>query len=79
MEFLNIKETGMIPFILSQILDASIDGITLSDPEMQDNPIVYANEAFKLIPGYNRDERQQVPIDKHPPMRDFIRATRAQH
>jgi PAS domain S-box-containing protein len=56
MEFLNAKEGGMVPFILSQILDTCIDGITLSDPDMEDNPIIYANEAFELITGFNRQE-----------------------
>ena len=56
MEFLNAKESGTVPFILSQILDTCIDGITLSDPDIEDNPIIYANEAFELITGYNRQE-----------------------
>jgi len=56
MEFLNEKESGMIPFILSQILDTCIDGITLSDPDIEDNPIVYTNEAFELITGYSQRE-----------------------
>ncbi len=56
MEFVVTKEEGMIPFVLSQILDTCINGITLSDPDQEDNPIVYANEAFELITGYNRDE-----------------------
>ena len=42
--------------MLSQILDTCINGITLSDPDQPDNPIVYANEAFELITGYDRDE-----------------------
>ena len=56
MEFLNAKESGMVPFILSQILDTCIDGITLSDPDIEDNPIIYANEAFELITGYSQRE-----------------------
>ena len=50
------KHQGTIPFVLSQILDTCINGITLSDPDQPDNPIVYANEAFELITGYDRDE-----------------------
>jgi PAS domain S-box-containing protein len=56
MEFLAEKDEGTIPFVLSQILDTCINGITLSDPDQPDNPIVYANEAFELITGYERDE-----------------------
>jgi PAS domain S-box-containing protein len=50
------KDMSTIPFVLSQILDTCINGITLSDPDQPDNPIVYANEAFELITGYDREE-----------------------
>jgi PAS domain S-box-containing protein len=50
------KDTGVIPFVLSQILDTCITGVTLSDPDQPDNPIVYANEAFERITGYGQQE-----------------------
>jgi PAS domain S-box-containing protein len=56
MEFTAEKDEGTIPFVLSQILDTCVNGITLSDPDQPDNPIVYANEAFEMITGYDRDE-----------------------
>ena len=56
MDFTVEKDPGMIPFVLSQILDTCVNGITLSDPDRPDNPIVYANEAFELITGYDREE-----------------------
>lgn len=56
MNFTVEKDPGTIPYVLSQILDTCINGITLSDPDQPDNPIVYANEAFELITGYDRDE-----------------------
>ncbi len=56
MEFVAEKDEGTIPFVLSQILDTCVNGITLSDPDQPDNPIVYANEAFELITGYDREE-----------------------
>jgi PAS domain S-box-containing protein len=56
MDFKVEKDPGTIPYVLSQILDTCINGITLSDPDQPDNPIVYANEAFELITGYDRDE-----------------------
>jgi PAS domain-containing protein len=52
------KDLGAFPYVLSQILDTCINGITLSDPDQPDNPLVYANEAFELITGYDR--RQQA-------------------
>jgi PAS domain S-box-containing protein len=56
MEFVVDKDEGMLPYVLSQILDTCVNGITLSDPDQPDNPVVYANEAFELITGYDREE-----------------------
>jgi PAS domain S-box-containing protein len=56
MDFTAEKDPGLIPFVLSQILDSVVNGVTLSDPDQPDNPIVYANEAFELITGYDREE-----------------------
>jgi PAS domain S-box-containing protein len=50
------KDTGIIPRVLTQILDCCVNGVTLSDPDLDDNPIVYANKAFEDITGYSRDE-----------------------
>jgi PAS domain S-box-containing protein len=50
------KDPGTIPFVLAQILDTCVNGITLSDPDQPDNPIVYANEAFERITGYEQGE-----------------------
>ena len=56
MDFVANKDEAIIPFVLSQILDSCVNGITLSDPDQEDNPLVYANEAFEQITGYSRDE-----------------------
>ncbi len=56
MDFIATKDAGLIPFVLSQILDTCVNGITLSDPDQEDNPIIYANEMFELITGYSREE-----------------------
>jgi len=56
MDFVAKKDASVIPFVLSQILDSCVNGITLSDPDKEDNPLVYANEAFELITGYSREE-----------------------
>lgn len=50
------KDTGIIPHILTQILDYCVNGVTLSDPDLPDNPIIYANKAFETITGYPKDE-----------------------
>ncbi len=56
MDFVAEKDASVIPFVLSQILDSCVNGITLSDPDKEDNPLVYANEAFELITGYRRED-----------------------
>jgi len=50
------KDTGIIPHVLTQILDCCVNGVTLSDPDLEDNPIIYANKAFEDISGYSRKE-----------------------
>lgn len=50
------KDEGLIPFVLTQILDSCVNGVTLSDPDLPDNPVVYANKAFEQITGYAQDE-----------------------
>ena len=56
MKFQAEKDAGIIPQILTQILDGSVNGITLSDPDKEDNPIVYCNKAFEKITGYSKEE-----------------------
>ena len=50
------KDSGIIPHVLTQILDRCTNGVTLSDPDLEDNPIVYANKAFENMTGYSNDE-----------------------
>lgn len=40
----------------SKAFDAFLQGVTITDPNRQGNPIVYANEGFKRLTGYERDE-----------------------
>ncbi len=56
MTFVVEKDPGLIPQILSKILDSSINGITLADPDQPDMPIVYANKSFELMTGYSQEE-----------------------
>ncbi|KIO48884.1 PAS domain-containing protein [Nitrosospira sp. NpAV] len=56
MAFVVEKDPGLIPQILSQILDSSINGITLVDPDQEDMPIVYANRQFAVMTGYSQEE-----------------------
>ncbi|WP_316797700.1 ATP-binding protein [Pedobacter frigidisoli] len=42
--------------LLSKALDASISGIIITDNTQPDNPIIYCNQAFEKIAGYQRNE-----------------------
>ncbi len=48
------KDSGIIPQILTAILDDCVNGVTLADPDMEDCPIVYANKAFETLTGYSQ-------------------------
>jgi PAS domain S-box-containing protein len=54
--FVTAKDDGLIPFVLTQILDACVNGVTLSDPDLPDCPLVYANRVFEQMCGYTQDE-----------------------
>jgi PAS domain S-box-containing protein len=56
MEFTPEKDPNIIPSVLTQILDTCVNGITLSDPDQPDNPIVFANQVFTEMTGYQQDE-----------------------
>ncbi len=50
------KDTGLIPQVLTAILDHCVNGVTLADPDQEDCPIVYANKAFETLTGYGPDD-----------------------
>ncbi|MBL78961.1 MAG: PAS sensor protein [Nitrosomonadaceae bacterium] len=56
MTFTVEKDPGLIPIILSKILDSSVNGITLADPDLEDMPLVYVNKAFETMTGYTMQE-----------------------
>jgi PAS domain S-box-containing protein len=56
MNFVVEKDPGMIPSVLAEILDSCVNGVTLSDPDLPDNPIVFANAVFERMTGYGQDE-----------------------
>lgn len=50
------KDSGIIPRVLTAILDHCVNGVTLSDPDLEDCPVVYANKSFENLTGYSQDE-----------------------
>ena len=74
------KDSGIIPTVLTQILDSCVNGVTLTDPDLEDSPIVYANKAFEDITLYPRSEivgrncRFLQGADRDQPELDKLRA-----
>jgi PAS domain S-box-containing protein len=56
MNFIVDKDSGIIPQVLSAILDECVNGVTLADPDLEDAPIVYANKAFERLTGYTQED-----------------------
>jgi len=54
--FIVEKDSGLIPQVLSAILDECVNGVTLADPDLEDAPIIYANKAFERLTGYSQSE-----------------------
>ncbi|MFO8044284.1 MAG: PAS domain-containing protein [Halomonas sp.] len=79
------KDTGIIPHVLTQILDTCVNGVTLSDPDLPDSPIVYANSVFERLTGYSQEEilgrncRFLQGEDRDQPELDKIRAALKEH
>ncbi|MEQ1528175.1 MAG: PAS domain-containing protein, partial [Methylococcales bacterium] len=85
MSFIVEKDNGLIPQILSAILDECVNGVTLSDPDMEDSPIIYANKAFENLTGYTQAEiigrncRFLQGIDRDQEARQQIHAALNEH
>ena len=56
MDFIVEKDPGLIPRVLSKILDSCVNGVSLADPDQEDMPLVYVNKAFETITGYTLAE-----------------------
>jgi len=78
--FIVQKDSGVIPHVLTQILDSCVNGVTLTDPDLEDSPIVYANKAFEDMCGYSQEEivgrncRFLQATDRNQPELDRLRA-----
>ena len=47
---------GLIPRLLTDILDECVNGVVLADPDLPDAPIVYANKAFEKLTGFSLED-----------------------
>ena len=43
-------------YLQKMAIDAAINGIVITDPRQKDDPIIYANQGFLNLTGYDRDE-----------------------
>jgi PAS domain S-box-containing protein len=83
--FIVQKDSGIIPRVLTQILDSCVNGVTLTDPDLEDSPIVYANKAFEDMCGYPQEEivgrncRFLQATDRDQPELDRLRAAIKKH
>lgn len=56
MSFIVKKDSGIIPQVLTAILEECVNGVTLADPDLEDCPIIYANKAFERLTGYSQED-----------------------
>ncbi|MBS7564842.1 PAS domain S-box protein [Mucilaginibacter sp. Bleaf8] len=65
--------------LYEQALNASVDGIVITDNQQPDNPIIYCNEAFMRLTGYTYEEiighncRFLQGPEREQPVREIIR------
>jgi PAS domain S-box-containing protein len=52
----NRKNPGVLDALQWRALEATAEGITISDVSLPDNPIIYANLGFERLTGYSIDE-----------------------
>lgn len=50
------KRVGNVPQELVGVLDTCVNGMTLTDPDLEDEPVIYVNRAFEVMSEYARDE-----------------------
>lgn len=49
------EESRDVPFAQKErAMDEAPVGITISDPDREDNPLIYVNDAFERLTGYSR-------------------------
>ena len=51
-----LSEAAMRNHLLAQAVNAASDGIVITDPTAEDNPILYANPSFSQMTGYSVEE-----------------------
>ena len=55
-ELLELEQGGELSNLLRRVLDATDNTMTITDPRLPDNPLVYVNKQFEILTGYSQDE-----------------------
>ncbi len=55
-ELLELEQGGEVSGLLRRVLDATDNTMTITDPRLPDNPLVYVNKQFEILTGYAHDE-----------------------
>ncbi len=50
------KESSVHELLLNRALNSTLNGIIITDPNRTDNPIIYCNQSFETITGYEAGE-----------------------
>lgn len=72
---------GSNVFLFAAAIDATVNGVVITDNRQPDNPIIYCNQAFEDLTGYSHDEiighncRFLQGKDREQPQRGIIRET----
>ncbi len=56
LDALPTEEKSKLLELIAAATNVTAEGIVISDPTLPDNPIIYANEGFVRLTGYERDE-----------------------
>ena len=55
-ELLELEQGGELAGLLRRVLDATDNTMTITDPRLPDNPLIYVNKQFETLTGYAQDE-----------------------
>ena len=51
-ELLELEQGGELAGLLRRVLDATDNTMTITDPRLPDNPLIYVNKQFETLTGY---------------------------
>lgn len=55
-ELQGLEQGGALSNLFRKVLDATDNTMTITDPSLPDNPLIYVNKEFERLTGYSYDE-----------------------